>query len=235
MKPIPQIDPNVAGDEVKRLLAEDGTSNAELKDIRAAKATRKEQLKKALTIVWEALEAGQVVNGFATKEEWCANYAKVTIRHCQHIIFGRSKPEANNSSPERKAFIRDFGYDRSAKKLTLYVDTEVRAEDGTLVQDGTGVSFRAAVDGAKDTATLDAAIKKMKTLLKSFKLWNSEFKTHAKEVVNEWMTEHHIKEAKPAAPKVKMLTAQDTRDAIALACSKTRMRKLGANPRTVIA
>jgi hypothetical protein len=93
MKPKQQIDHNAAGDEAKRLLAEDGTANAVLKDLRTAKATRKEQLKAALTVVWSALEAGTAVNGFSTKEEWCKEFAKVTIRTAQHIIFGRKKDD----------------------------------------------------------------------------------------------------------------------------------------------
>jgi hypothetical protein len=100
MKPKRAIDPNAAGDEVKRLLAEDGTASAALKDLRWAKAARKEALKKALIIVWQAFEKKQTVNGFATRKEWCTGFAKVTPRHCEHILYGREpeKPKANSRS-----------------------------------------------------------------------------------------------------------------------------------------
>src|SRR5579872_7100161 len=94
MSTMRQIDHNQAGEEVKRLLQEDGTANAALKDLSTAKAARKEQLKAALAVVWLAFESGQTVNGFATKEEWCAKFAGCTMRHAQHLIYGR-KPEAN--------------------------------------------------------------------------------------------------------------------------------------------
>ena len=98
MKAKQQTDPNAAGNEVLRLLKEDGSANAELKDIRSAKATRKEQLKAALTVVWQAFEAKQTVNGCSTRKEWCQNFAKVTPRHCEHIIYGRKPSEANKRS-----------------------------------------------------------------------------------------------------------------------------------------
>lgn len=104
MKPQPAIDPNAAGEEVKRLLAEDGIASAAFKDMRSAKAARKEQLKTALTVVWEAFESGATVNGFATREEWTAKYAGCTMRHAQHIIYGRTRSEANNGS---RAFALD--------------------------------------------------------------------------------------------------------------------------------
>jgi hypothetical protein len=98
MKPQPTIDPNAAGDEVKRLLAEDGSASAALKDLRSAKAARKEALKSALEIVWAAFDKKQTVNGFATRKEWAKEFAKVTPRHCEHIIYGRTERKANHGS-----------------------------------------------------------------------------------------------------------------------------------------
>lgn len=98
MKPKQQIDPNAAGDEVKRLLAEDGTANVAIKDLRSAKAARKEALKSALTIVWEALGNNQTVNGYSTREEWAKNFAGCSRRHCEHIVYGRKPSDANKRS-----------------------------------------------------------------------------------------------------------------------------------------
>jgi hypothetical protein len=102
MKPKPTIDPNAAGDEVLRLLGEDVTAKAALKDMRSAKAARKEQLKQALAIVWDAFERGETVNGCATRKQWCREFAKVTPRHAEHILYGRKKQtkKANSSSPK---------------------------------------------------------------------------------------------------------------------------------------
>ena len=48
MKPKQTIDPNIAGMEFKRLLADDDRANVSLKNIRFAKSARKTQLKAAL-------------------------------------------------------------------------------------------------------------------------------------------------------------------------------------------
>ena len=98
MKPKQQFDPNVAGEVAQRLLAEDSTANATLKDMRTAKVARKESLKVALTVVWQAFESGATVNGYSSRNEWCKEYARCTPRHAQHIIYGRKERKANHGS-----------------------------------------------------------------------------------------------------------------------------------------
>lgn len=98
MKPKPQIDPNAAGLEASRLFATDEKERMTLKNMRSVKAARKEQLKQALTIVWAAFESGQTVNGYATRKEWCKEFAKVSNRTCENILYGRAPREANHGS-----------------------------------------------------------------------------------------------------------------------------------------
>lgn len=95
MKPKQTIDPNVAGEEFKKLLAEDRIA---LKDIRAAKATRKQQLKAALTVVWEALGKGITVNGYNTREDWAKKFAGYSRRQCEYIVYGRPSREGGNAN-----------------------------------------------------------------------------------------------------------------------------------------
>lgn len=121
MKAKTQIDPNAAGIEVKRLLHEDGTANAMLRDLRSAKAARKEQLKAALTVVWQALESGATVNGFATKEEWCKGFVGCTMRHAQHLVYGR-KPEANKRSLDITVSLADVNFNSNEAHAVVKIE-----------------------------------------------------------------------------------------------------------------
>ncbi len=100
-KPI-RLDHNLAGLEAQRLFTDDSKSTATLKDLRAAKVARKVQLKSALTVVWEAFESGATVNGFATRKEWAKEFAKVTPRTCENIIYGRAERKANHGSSPKE-------------------------------------------------------------------------------------------------------------------------------------
>lgn len=117
-----QIDPNAAGKEVLRLLTADATVTAELKDIRAAKIVRREQLKAALTVVWLALESGQVVNGYTTKEQWCKEFAKVTIKTAQRIIFGRKESEATKRSPDTTIYLSTVEFSTTEAQAVVEIE-----------------------------------------------------------------------------------------------------------------
>jgi hypothetical protein len=88
------------GEEALKLLTESGIvlQGVALANMKAAKAQRKARLKEVLTIIWNGYEQGLTFNGQATKEEWANNFAKVSIRHIQHQVFGRKKSEANKRS-----------------------------------------------------------------------------------------------------------------------------------------
>lgn len=85
MNPKPTIDIDAAGIEAHRLFAEDRTADAELKDLRSQKIARKEQLKKALTVVWEALEKKQTVSDTDTKPQ---RQAAVTRKRLRLLVEG---------------------------------------------------------------------------------------------------------------------------------------------------
>jgi hypothetical protein len=129
MKPKPTIDLDAAGLEVQRLFAEDGTANAALKDMRGAREQRKEQLKKLLPPIWAAFEKGETVNGYSTRKEWCANFAKVSTRHCEHIIYGRKKDEANSV---RSGFLSRIA---AAKKKLADIQKNLNTFEEGKVQD----------------------------------------------------------------------------------------------------
>lgn len=72
------------------------------RDYNSIRRDRTEKLRRALTEVWAALEAGQTVNGLQKKEEWARWYnetarTKNPIRQIQKIVAGpkEPKPKAN--------------------------------------------------------------------------------------------------------------------------------------------
>lgn len=139
MKPKQQTNNDAIGEEALRLLTESGTviTGVALGDMHAAKKARKARLKEVLTIIWNGYEQGQTFNGLPTKEDWAANFAKVSIRHIQYQVFGRTKPdEANKSSltinfdkiaealkAGRKVFATSLGFKYKLTKFVLNKET----------------------------------------------------------------------------------------------------------------
>ena len=60
---------------------------------------RRKELQPELKQVWDALEAGQTVNGCINKGEW-AKFAKVTIRYCQYIVKNGSRKRSDRKKRE---------------------------------------------------------------------------------------------------------------------------------------
>jgi hypothetical protein len=69
-----------------------------------------ERLRKHLTTVWTALENGETVNGYDTKEKWAKHFFNPTARHperwIQKIIANKPKTKANSVRPEDRAFLK---------------------------------------------------------------------------------------------------------------------------------
>jgi hypothetical protein len=74
---------------------------------------RRKELQPELKQVWDALEAGQTVNGFTSKTEWAEKYAKVTIRYCQYIVKDGSRKNQKRelSSPAITAHLNNVEFD----------------------------------------------------------------------------------------------------------------------------
>jgi len=113
VKPKQQTNNDAIGEEALRLLTESGivVAGVALADMHAAKKARKARLKEVMTSIWKGFDQGLTFNGYQSKEEWAANFAKVTMRHCQHIVYGRKTDEANKSS-------LTINFDKIAEALT---------------------------------------------------------------------------------------------------------------------
>jgi hypothetical protein len=193
--PKPQINAaDAAGNKALRLLTEDGTANASLKNLRSAKAARKEQLKQALTIVWEALESGATVNGYTTKDEWATKFAGVTDRTIQHILYGRAERKANTGSPKLALTLLDTAYNprKDAKYLALVADVAPVDANGREITGNMHVKLDVVVKGPKNRETLDACAVKMTALMKQLRLWDKENAKRFKEYLEEVATEREL-------------------------------------------
>jgi hypothetical protein len=95
------IDINVTGRAAKGWHEEIAKATKKAADYNEVRRDRTEKLRRAVTEVWAALEAGKTVNGFTRKEEWARWYnenarTKNPIRQIQKIIAGPKPKEANS-------------------------------------------------------------------------------------------------------------------------------------------
>ncbi|MGB2635486.1 MAG: hypothetical protein WAM58_16265 [Candidatus Acidiferrum sp.] len=198
---------DAAGLEFKRLLAADSSANASLKDIRAAKATRKNQLKAALTVVWDALGKGVSVNGYSSREDWAKKFAGYSRRQCEYIVYGRpdrTGESANHGAQGFKLTQLDFYFynrRKEEKSVAMMVDFEVAGS-----RDSGVVKLSVRVPGENVRENYDAAVKKMTALLKQLRLWNEETTKTIKEGVEEYFADVEIKPT--PAPKAKKPVAK---------------------------
>lgn len=198
---------DAAGLEFKRLLAADSSANASLKDIRAAKATRKNQLKAALTVVWDALGKGVTVNGYSSREDWAKKFAGYSRRQCEYIVYGRpdrTGESANHGAQGFKLTQLDFYFynrRKEEKSVAMMVDFEVAGS-----RDSGVVKLSVRVPGENVHENYDAAVKKMTALLKQLRLWNGETAKTIKEGVEEYFADVEIKPT--PAPKAKKPVAK---------------------------
>jgi hypothetical protein len=208
MKPKQTIDPNIAGMEFKRLLADDDRANVSLKNIRSAKSARKTQLKAALTVVWEALGKGATVNGYNSREDWAKKFAGYSRRQCEYIVYGRPDRTGENANHGAQGFKMsqlDFYYynrRKEEKSVSMMVDFEVAGS-----RDSGVVKLSVQVPGENVRENYDAAVKKMTALLKQVRLWNEESAKYMKEGLEEYFADVKVKPA-PASKvkKVKVKT-----------------------------
>jgi len=91
---------NKVGKEASQLLSEMKVAKFKVKVTREQNTARLEKLRPLLQQVWDALEAGEEVNGWRTKKDWCANYAETSQRNIQYILKG-----GNTNRPDAKRFV----------------------------------------------------------------------------------------------------------------------------------
>ncbi len=126
---------DLTGRMAKQWNEEATKAHKKARDYNEVRRDRTEKLRRAVTEVWAALEAGKTVNGCTGKEEWARWYSenartKNPIRQIQKIIAGPKPKEANS--------VRPLIIDLRKNPTIIFIDYDGAKYESKKVEEGNG-------------------------------------------------------------------------------------------------